>query len=251
MGAERSEVGIVAVDFTTKDGQPRHAALEWSVEDSLCGTSQEREEPEGARRCARARAAKLLRGRVRILAAFACQGLSEFFPRGSLLDRACAGRFHAVFSRRRAAPAGRVSNTFAPDPLTDDAGLTFATFDANLRSEDPDLINPYHEDPEPFFKWDADKVLGEVEITSAVAGGRGHERAESTIDLLGLNREKLKQLRWQTYQLIDTLCLTLGAGLPQAVHQQVERSVQSSLEDKEAFAAMNRHLVRQVHGLPL
>lgn len=142
-------------------------------------------------------------------------------------------------------------DTLAPDPLADDALLTLAVFDGQLRGEDPDLINPYHEDPEPFFRWVADEVLAEVEVKPAAAAGRDRDRALSTIDILGLNREELRRLRFQTYRSINALCLALGAGLPAAVQLQVEQSVGSALEDQEAFAAMTRFLVRTIHGLAL
>jgi hypothetical protein len=142
-------------------------------------------------------------------------------------------------------------NTLAPDPLADDATLDFATYSTQLQSEDPDLVNPYHEDPEPLFIWVVDEVLAEVEIQPAAAGGRARDRAISTIAILGLNREVLKRLRFQTWRLINALCLALGAaGLPAAVQTQVQQSIQAAIGDAEAFAAMTRHLVRRIHGLP-
>lgn len=143
-------------------------------------------------------------------------------------------------------------NTFAPDPLADDAALDFATYSVQLQGEDPDLINPYHEDPELFFVWVADEVLAEVEVHPAAANGRVRERAVSTIAILGLNREVLKRLRFQTWRLINALCLARGAvALPPPEHTQVEQAIQGALEDRQAFSAMTRHLVRRVHGLPL
>ncbi len=144
-----------------------------------------------------------------------------------------------------------LSNTFAPDPLHDDATHKFSAFQTALRGEDPDLINPYHENPETFFVWAADAVLAEVEVRPAATGGRDRARAISTIAILGLNREELRRLRFDTYRSINALCLALIQGLTDPIKTAVEDAVRKTLEDRHAFAAMNRHLVRQIHGLPL
>ena len=155
----------------------------------------------------------------------------------------------AITGTANAALINGLLNTFAPDPLNDDATLTLSAYSAALRAEDPDLINPYHEDPERFFTWEADSVLGEVEIKPAIAAGRDHDRAESTIDILGLNREKLKQLRWESYQLLDALCKLIPL-LPVPLPPDADKSVRDALEAKSSFAAMHRHLVRKTHNLP-
>jgi hypothetical protein len=144
-------------------------------------------------------------------------------------------------------------NTLAPDPLADDATLTFATFTAQLSDEDPDLVNPYHENPEPLFVWVADDVLAEVEVQPAAAGGRARARALSTIAILGLNRKDLKESRFKTWRSLNALCLVQDAApaaLPAQVLTQVRQSIQAAIGDDQQFAAMARHLVRGVHGLP-
>ena len=86
----------------------------------------------------------------------------------------------------------------------------------------------------------------------AAQNGRVLERAVSTIDILGLNREHLKALRFQTWRSVNALCLALSsAQLPPAVQTEVEQSIQAALAAGAAFSAMTRHLVRHVHGLQL
>jgi hypothetical protein len=144
-------------------------------------------------------------------------------------------------------------NTLAPDPIADDAILRLAAYETSWRNEDPDLIHPYHENPETFFNWVADDVLAEVTVEPAAAGGRDHDRAKATIDILGLNRERLRRLRYQTYQTLNALCLTLqqAALLPPALVAQVQASIQAAVMNASSFTGMSRHLVRGVHQLPL
>jgi hypothetical protein len=94
--------------------------------------------------------------------------------------------------------------------------------------------------------------LFELEVRPAAAAGRARARAESTIAILGLNREELRRLRFQTFQTINALCKVFAAaGIPADLHADTEQALRLAVEDRSSFAAMNRHLVRQIHGLSL
>lgn len=98
-----------------------------------------------------------------------------------------------------------------------------------------------------------DEVLAEVEVQPAAAGGRVRARALSTIAILGLNREDLKESRFRTWRSLNALCLVQDAApaaLPARVLSEVRESIQAALGNDQQFAAMARHLVRRVHGLP-
>lgn len=144
-----------------------------------------------------------------------------------------------------------IVNCFAPDPLNDDARHTLADFERELRAENPELISPYFEDPELFFRWEADDVLEEVAIAPRAGRGRAKTRAESTIQILGLDREQLRKVRYQFYRPLDGLCLGVKTPIPASLRAMYQKVLREAMEDKHAFAAMNRYLVRVIHGLTI
>jgi hypothetical protein len=170
------------------------------------------------------------------------------------LDQYPVTRLLAEPAIRADTPAARIAalaNTIAPDPLNDDAQLTFAEFERQLRRENPDLIHPYAEDPEPFFVWNVDSVLREVSIAPRAARGRAKARAASTIQILGLNRPELLRNRHTTYQPVDTLCQGVRAAIPAALRATFEQSLREAMADNHPYAAMNRYVIRVIHGLTI
>ena len=88
---------------------------------------------------------------------FACQICNQGFK----------GDRFPVFGVRMRAPKALAAANCGPDPLDDSAGLTRAAFARAARREAPGLIDPYFEDPEPYFRWVADPVQKEVVCQAA------------------------------------------------------------------------------------
>jgi hypothetical protein len=156
-----------------------------------------------------------------------------------------------VTATTTAARIVQIVNSFAPDPLDENADYRLSQFEQELRAENPELISPYFEDPEPFFRWEADETLGEVAIAPRKTRGPEKTRAESTIRILGLDRVKLRQARYQFYRPLDDLCLGVKAEIPPDLRARYEMTLRRAMEDKHTFAAMNRYVIRTIHGLTI
>ena len=102
-----------------------------------------------------------------------------------------------------AAKAGSI----APDPLNKNQVNAFIRLH---QQERPLLLNPYFDDPAAYFAWRADDVLREVEITPnpertqveivvQAATSEVEPIAAASIQHYGLNRQELKDLRYETY----------------------------------------------------
>jgi hypothetical protein len=137
-----------------------------------------------------------------------------------------------------AVPAG----TLAVDPTSPAAQIT--AFLNLLTSEGATLINPYYEDPEPYFIWRADDAVGEVDILPNPDGppqsGMVFEAAK---EFYGLTRKELRVMRYQIYRLFavlkqaDKQRASLSPELAAMVTEQIGRMK----ADKAPYAAMIRY----------
>src|SRR5262249_54836217 len=84
-----------------------------------------------------------------------------------------------------------------PDPLEDTEGLKRADFETACQAEGALLLNPYFDDPDRYFAWEADRVLREVKVVPRDEASRPWcEAAEAGY---GLNRKELCDERWNVY----------------------------------------------------
>jgi 5-methylcytosine-specific restriction endonuclease McrA len=152
-------------------------------------------------------------------------------------------------ARRTVAALRARAKLLAPDPLDDAAGQPRATFLAACAVEQPDLVDPYVVDPATIFRWEADDVLREVRI--APREGPAAQRACAAAErFLGLNREELRRLRYQTFATLDTFRLAVQTELlPAALRERVREQLRSMLADDAPFAGMARFFVREVWQL--
>jgi uncharacterized protein (TIGR02646 family) len=141
---------------------------------------------------------------------------------------------------------------FAPDPLTDSEGQPMAKFLAASRKEKAGLPDPYQLDPEPLFKWVADPVNKEVTLkarNSTVASKRALAACEQ---FLGLNREELRRVRWETYRKLEIFKKTFEANqLDDALRADIQAVLQEMMANQAPFAGMVRYFVREVWRLNL
>jgi hypothetical protein len=137
-----------------------------------------------------------------------------------------------------------MAGALAPDPLAPDA-----VFQAAAAAEAPAFLDPYNEDPEPFFEWAPDATLKEIEMR--VAGASPDDRrSKGTRDGLGLNREELRRSRWATYSKLELFKDALPA-VPPPLQERVRQEIQAMLAGGAEYAGMARYFVRAVWRLPL
>ena len=104
-------------------------------------------------------------------------------------------------------PARRdYARLMTPDPIDRHAGgMPFDEFVGAAAREKPYLVDPYMEDPEELYKWEADPVLKEVRIAARTKRVRAVRALSAAEEDLGLNREELRRRRWHTYEMLMTL----------------------------------------------
>ena len=133
----------------------------------------------------------------------------------------------------------------APDPVERDAGgLPFDEFVREARKEKPFLVDPYIEDPEELYKWEADHTLKEVRIAARTNRVRAARAMTAAAEDLGLNREELCRCRWQIYETLNTLAHLaehLAAG--DATRTAVAEQIRGMMSPDKGYAGMVRYFV--------
>lgn len=146
-----------------------------------------------------------------------------------------------------ALPAGQALSDLADTLILDPTLLHDGHLLALWAAEDADLPNPYLEDPEPLFRYEADDRNREIWFRSA--GGTRADRAFAAADaVLGINREELRRLRYADYRPFFMLRATLDQLTPD-LRQEVMRELRVQQGRRQPFAGMKRHFARQ-WGLP-
>ena len=153
--------------------------------------------------------------------------------------------------RKAATPAARrkLFDRLVPSPFaTSDTALR--RFRTTCRGEGAILIDPYEEEPEPFFKYEIASGTREVRMKPARASGVAARRARDTIDLLGLNREEIAQHRFRTYQPLE-LAKRAFEGSDPVLRADAETYLGQSMRTTSDYAGMCRHFVLAVWSLPI
>nr|WP_255701697.1 hypothetical protein [Bordetella sp. LUAb4] len=106
--------------------------------------------------------------------------------------------------------------------------------------EEPDLLHPYLEDPEPLFAWKAIESNREVElVVPERASPRSRRAVDAAIKYLGLNRETLARQRYTVYASLKNSVRTWKAGDPQSLEH-----IYYLCESEQPFAGMCRYFAR-------
>ncbi|MYN67404.1 MAG: hypothetical protein F4X11_20650 [Acidobacteria bacterium] len=135
-----------------------------------------------------------------------------------------------------------------PDPR--DRATGGMPFDEFLRSaikEKPFLVDPYVEDPEELYGWEADPVLKEVRVTARTNRIRAIRAIRAAEDDLGLNREELRRRRWQNYEVLKTLADVIKTLPPDHATEAKEvaaAAIRAMMAPEREYAAMARYFVR-------
>ena len=132
----------------------------------------------------------------------------------------------------------RKAGTLGPDS-TDQASAD--VFIATHKSERPSAINPYHEDPEPFFAWEADDVIRQVRLLPRDDTADTQRYVKAAEEVYGLNRTELCELRYFFFNLFRTFKLAgSDPGISAATKAQITATIDGMKSAQAPFAGMIR-----------
>lgn len=135
----------------------------------------------------------------------------------------------------------KVVASLCPDPAT----VTDVQMRKLFSAEDADLVNPYLDDPERYFAWKPITDTEEVLLVPKTSSARAKRAVKAAEDVLGLNREELKRLRWIAYEEFETLALALQEGdFTDAMKQKLLLRLRRHAGGNRPFAAMRRFFLR-------
>ena len=128
-----------------------------------------------------------------------------------------------------------------PDPLTAAEGLAIARYIQLHADEGPGLPDPYFDDPESHFAWEADDTLREVKIKSKTNSALDTRRFKAVEDFFGLNRKELRTERYGFYNIFNGF-KKLGASpnLSDADRTFVRSQLDALMVASAPYAAMCR-----------
>ena len=139
-----------------------------------------------------------------------------------------------------------IAQTMTPDPVERaTGGMPLDDFVRQSRNEKPFLVDPYLEDPEELYKWEADSILKEVRIAARTNRVRAVRAMIAAEEDLGLNREELRRLRWHTYETLHTLAhLAESLSAASAARAEAEETIRTMMSPHRDYAGMVRYFVR-------
>ena len=147
-------------------------------------------------------------------------------------------------------------DSFAPDPVDINQAHTHNDFIALCQAEQAGLPDPYNEDPEPHFRWEADTTNKEVWIRARTASARHKFITESCEEFMGLNREELRRWRWVlAYEHLADLKGILHQldlqGVAGQAKQLTEDAIRKMMVADQPYAAMVRYFVNDAWAMGL
>lgn len=132
----------------------------------------------------------------------------------------------------------------SPDPTGADPA-SLAALHAACLTEEPELIDPYLEDPEELLAWEFDDVLREVKVIARDDSDRARSAIRSAEAFFGLNREELRRLRYQTFSTARVFSAALPLLPPDAAATVSSELARMAAADAP-FAGMVRYFARDV-----
>lgn len=139
---------------------------------------------------------------------------------------------------------------FAPDPLNPAEGLPLDLFESACRAEGGLLVNPYYENPEVHFAWEADTALQEVTMRPRVNASAPFYKA--ALQFYGLNRAELLAERWKVFRMLEVFGKSFTSpDIDDALRQEVGDMLRAMMKGDAPFAGMCRYFIQHVWQLPL
>ena len=131
------------------------------------------------------------------------------------------------------------SGKIAPNPL-DETEIT--SFLQLHRQEQALLLNPYFDEPEEFFAWQADDAAEEVRLVPMPGVTEAADYCRAAEKFYGLNRPQLLRLRYATYTTFQLFRrLADEPGISQESRDAVLAEIDKMKQRDHAFAGMVRY----------
>ena len=152
------------------------------------------------------------------------------------------------FTGRGAAAKRAYAAGLAPDPLD---GQAVKAFIKKCRDEGNLLLNPYFDDPDRHFTWEADAVTRKVWVRPKGKASIPHHRAAEAY--YGLNRDELLVERWRVYRNLETFKEAYQApGIrATALQEKIADQLREMIDPRAPFAGMCRYFVKRKWRLPI
>lgn len=144
-----------------------------------------------------------------------------------------------------ALPSGAALDALAATLCPDPATSTSTALKQRFRSEGAHLPDPYLDEPEKLFSWEANDQAREVRLVARGRSVRARNAAQAAETVLGLNRSELLRLRWQHYDdlhLMARAIKSLDVNHPQL--PELLNKLRNMATPDRPFAAMKRHYLR-------
>lgn len=134
-----------------------------------------------------------------------------------------------------------------PDPgVTDDMAVS-----ALFGTEDAHFVNPYIQDPELIFAWEANEITKEVRMTHANSTPQALNAFNAAETYLGINRQELLSLRWKSYTTLEMfvkISQTVALAAPTA--QMLQDQILKFASPEHSFSGMHRYFLRKWGKIP-
>ena len=123
-------------------------------------------------------------------------------------------------------------------------------FEKNCLAEKCLLLNPYFDDPDRHFIWEADPVTRKVWVRPKGKASIPHHRAAEKY--YGLNRDELLTERWRVYRNLETFKRAYEApGIRGHLQDEIADTLREMIDPRAPFAGMCRYFVKQKWQLPV
>jgi len=171
---------------------------------------------------------------------YACQICNQsykgdHFPVGSIQPLAAP----VVSAHSTDAELQQLVGLISPDPLAIDIEYTLHRYKQEHEQEKAFLLNPYFDDPQEYFAYQADDLTQEVIIVPAKP--IYIQQVKAAENFYGLNRIELKNFRYKIYKIFQVMKHSLNDLKNETLRAEVQQQLQAMQTDKYLFAGMNRY----------
>jgi uncharacterized protein (TIGR02646 family) len=160
---------------------------------------------------------------------------SDHFPVGSSQLLAAP----SVSTHSTDAELQQLVGLISPDPLATDTEYSLQRYEQEHEQEKALLLNPYFDDPQEYFAYQADDLTQEVIIIPAKP--MYLQQVKAAEDFYGLNRIELKNFRYKIYKTFQVMKHSLSDLKDEVLRAEVQQQLQAMQADKYLFAGMNRY----------
>jgi len=132
-----------------------------------------------------------------------------------------------------------LAGNISPDPIDTALNYTLQRYTEEHFREEALLLNPYFDDPETYFAYEADDIIQEVKVIPRERQYADYVKAAE--DFYGINRIELKNLRYSVFKNFRTFKRVLPEITDAGTRREVQEQINSMLSSKYNFAGMNRY----------